>query len=122
MPTIYQVEMRTVPLLMDEQMFRTITTLYQRRIGTGVSGESPYMFAYNKHSSLNCNAEHPEALRSTAFQKRVATVLQLLSYKDNELDMLAQFMCHDTRIHRQFYRIPEDTLQLAKLSKLFLLI
>ena len=51
----------------------------------------------------------------------MATMSQLLSLKDNELDLLAQFMGHDIRTHRHFYRLPEDTLQLAKLSKLFLL-
>jgi len=29
-----------------------------------------------------------------------------------------QFMGHDVRTHREFYRLPEDTIQLAKLSKL----
>ena len=136
----YRVEIRgkrgrTVPLFMDEEMFHTITTLNLRRAEAGVSGENLYVFAYNKHSSashirgsdclrkfaIECGATHPETLRSTSFRKHVATTSQLLSLKDNELDMLAQFMGHDIRTHREYYRLPEDTLQLAKLSKLFLL-
>ena len=36
------------------------------------------------------------------------------------MDQLADFMGHDIRVHRQFYRLPEGTLQLAKISKLLL--
>lgn len=46
---------------------------------------------------------------------------QLLSLEDNQLDLLAQHMGHDIKTHRDYYRLPEDTLQVAKLSKLFLL-
>ena len=29
-------------------------------------------------------------------------------------------MGHDIRVHREFYRLPEETLQVAKVSKLLL--
>ncbi|KAL8583876.1 hypothetical protein ACOMHN_009630 [Nucella lapillus] len=45
---------------------------------------------------------------------------QLVSLKDNELDVLAQYMGHDLRTHREFYRLPSDIFQLAKVSKLLL--
>lgn len=32
--------------------------------------------------------------------------------------MLANFLGHDITIHREFYRLPEHTLQLAKVGKL----
>jgi len=35
--------------------------------------------------------------------------------------MLAQYMGHNIRVHRQFYRLPNDVLQTSKLAKLFLL-
>ena len=37
------------------------------------------------------------------------------------MDMLARFMGHDIAVHREYYRLPEDTLQLAKCSKILLL-
>ena len=45
---------------------------------------------------------------------------QLYNLKENEMDILAQFMGHDIRIHRNFYRLPEDTLQMATVSKILL--
>ena len=36
------------------------------------------------------------------------------------MDILAQFMGHDIRVHRNFYRLPEDALQMATVSKILL--
>ena len=36
------------------------------------------------------------------------------------MDQLANFLGHDIRIHREFYRLPEKTLQLAKVSKVLM--
>ena len=47
-------------------------------------------------------------------------VSKVLNLKDTEMDQLADFMGHDIRVHRQFYRLPEGTLQLAKISKVLL--
>jgi len=40
--------------------------------------------------------------------------------KNNELDQVADFLGHDIRVHRDFYRLPVPTTQLAKISKLLL--
>lgn len=55
------------------------------------------------------------------FRKQIAISSQLLGLKDNELDVLAQFLGHDIRTHREYYRLPNETMQLAKLSKLLLM-
>ena len=36
------------------------------------------------------------------------------------MDMLATFFGHDIRVHKEFYRLPMDTMQVAKLSKVFM--
>lgn len=36
------------------------------------------------------------------------------------MDDLADFLGLDIRVHRQYYRLPEGTLQLAKISKVLL--
>ncbi|XP_064647457.1 uncharacterized protein LOC135500139 [Lineus longissimus] len=36
------------------------------------------------------------------------------------MDIVAKFLGHDIRIHREFYRLPDETLQVAKVSKLLL--
>ena len=68
-----------------------------------------------------CGAEAPERLRSTKLRKHIATMSQLLNMQENELDVLAQFLGHDIRVHREFYRLPEATVQVAKVSKLLLM-
>lgn len=45
---------------------------------------------------------------------------QVLNLKNNELDKVADFLGHDIHVHRDFYRLPVPTTQLAKLSKLVL--
>jgi len=37
------------------------------------------------------------------------------------LDTLAQFLGHDTRVHRKFYRLPNDVVQTSQITKIFLL-
>lgn len=67
-----------------------------------------------------CGAKEPIMLTSTNLRKHLGVTSQLLNLKKNELDLLATFMGHDIRIHRQYYRLPEDTLELVKVSKILL--
>lgn len=45
-------------------------------------------------------------------------MFQILNLSKHELDLLARFMGHDIRIHRDLYQITNDTLEMAKVSKL----
>ncbi len=45
---------------------------------------------------------------------------QVLNLKENELDILARFLGHDIRVHREYYRLPDQTLQVAKVAKLLI--
>jgi len=45
---------------------------------------------------------------------------QILNLKKNELDQLAQFMGHDIRIYREYYRLPNDVVQAAQVVKVLL--
>ncbi|XP_070826767.1 protein FAM9A-like [Chaetodon trifascialis] len=38
----------------------------------------------------------------------------------NELDQLANFLGHDIRVHRDFYHLPEATIEVAKITKILL--
>lgn len=69
-----------------------------------------------------CGASHPERLQSTKLRKHVATLCQIMNLKDNEMYQLAKFMGHDICIHREYYRMSDNTLQLAKMSKLLMAI
>jgi hypothetical protein len=67
-----------------------------------------------------CGAKKPGALRSTKLRKHIATMAQVLNLKTHELDQLARFMGHDINVHREFYRLPEETCQVAKISKMLI--
>ena len=50
----------------------------------------------------------------------MATTAQVLGLKEHKMDMLANFLGHDIIIHTEFYRMPLDVLQIARVSKVFL--
>jgi hypothetical protein len=127
---------RKVPVLLTQQMKNNIDLLIESRDKAGVSRNNHFLFANPMSSSLlplrgssalrccarACGAQKPDCITSTRLRKHIATMSQLLSLKDNELDVVASFMGHDIRIHREYYRLPEDTLQMAKVSKLLMLL
>ena len=99
---------------------------------TGVPNDNMYMFArpgalsaYRggdciQQYAKECGAKHPEVLTSTRLRKHIATMSQVLNLQENEADQLADFLGHDIRVHREYYRLPQGTLQLAKMSKVLL--
>jgi hypothetical protein len=124
---------RTVPILLSTRAQDSIDLLLQHRTAAGVRDSNCYLFALNlsdnnlrgcdaiKKAAESCGADNPDSLRATYLRKHVATVSQILNLQNNELDLLAQYMGHDIRVHRQFYRLPDDVLQTSKLAKLLLL-
>ena len=70
--------------------------------------------------SNECGAENPDAITSTMLRKHVATMCEMLSLKDNEMDELADFLGHDIRIYREFYRLPDHVIQVAEISRILL--
>lgn len=122
---------RRVAILLQENIKKQIDVLLQHRSCGNIDSENIYMFArpgdsetpiratdvLRKYATI-CGAKQPETLTSTGFRKHVATVSQMLNLKDNELDVVASFLGHDIRVHREFYRLPSDTIQV--LLKIFL--
>lgn len=45
---------------------------------------------------------------------------QLLNLTTNDREQLANFMGHDLSIHNEYYRLPDNTLQVSRVSKIFL--
>eukprot|EP00794_Sanderia_malayensis_P001366 gene1366-1510_t len=64
--------------------------------------------------------KNPNAVKSTQLRKYVATVSQVIDLSESELDWLARHMGHDIAVHREYYRLHDSTLELAKVSKLLL--
>ncbi|XP_057211659.1 uncharacterized protein LOC130567503 isoform X1 [Triplophysa rosa] len=123
---------RKVAVLLSPDMVDALTLLVSRRSECGVQDTNGFLFArphcqshYRGQDSLRayaseCGAQNPEFLRSTQLRKHVATLSQILNLKNNELDQVADFLGHDIRVHRDYYRLPEATTQLAKISKLLI--
>ncbi|XP_075034752.1 uncharacterized protein LOC142097053 [Mixophyes fleayi] len=85
---------------------------------------SPDQFPYHTSEALIAYDCLPESvgpsiptLSFTKLRKHIATLLKVLNLNDTELDQLADFLEHDIRVQQQYYRLPESTLQLAKISK-----
>ena len=124
-----------VPLLLTDGQKEIIGYLVDQdlRQHAGISEANPYVFALGKGSlmhvrghdalryfSQNCDAVRPELLRSSAFRKHLATMSQVLNLKRHELDQIAKFMGHDVRVHREFYRLPADVIQTARVVRVLM--
>ncbi|XP_059426103.1 uncharacterized protein LOC132160437 [Carassius carassius] len=123
---------RPVPVLLTPKMLCFLELLVKQREACGVLKDNAYMFArpeamthFRGSDCLRgfakaCGAKCPKALTSTRLRKHAATLSTVLNMTDTEMDQLANFLGHDIRIHREFYRLPEKTLQLAKISKVLM--
>ncbi|RUS90379.1 hypothetical protein EGW08_001874 [Elysia chlorotica] len=123
---------RRVPVLLTLSHKESIDLMIDFREASGISEENKFVFALSsgtlgtsdvlRKCAHDCGAARPDLLTTTSLRKHIGTICQLLNLKDNELDALASFMGHDIRVHRNFYRLPEDTHQVAKVSKVLLLL
>ena len=123
---------RKVAVLLTPDMTASLTLLVSKRKECGVNDGNGYLFAiphcqgfFRGQDCLRKNARasgavNPCSLTSTNLRKHIATISQVMNLKDNELDQLANFLGHDIRVHREYYRLPQSTIQLAKISKLLI--
>ncbi|XP_072173939.1 uncharacterized protein [Diadema setosum] len=123
---------RTVPLMMTNFVKSCMDALMRYRTEVGVNPRNKYFFALARTDIMShvrgcdtlrehaqkCGAVQPTLLTSTGLRKHIATMTQLLSLRENEMDVLANYMGHDLHIHREFYRLPDAAQQVAKISKL----
>jgi hypothetical protein len=121
-----------VAILIPKAMKESLDILFLTRSDIGVPMKNKYVFA-NIHSRLgkplracvcmhhfagSCGAVMPHNLTSTKLRKHLATMTQVLNLKDNELDIVAKFLGHNIAVHREFYRLPQNTVEIAKVGKL----
>lgn len=123
---------RTVPVLLTQKTQRCIALLLKWREAAGVAKHNKYVFPkpnYGSSESLRSSdvlrtfskaagLTNPELITSTRLRKHVATVAQVLSLNENDLEIMASFMGHDISVHRSFYRLPQETLQVARMGRL----
>ncbi|XP_068758091.1 uncharacterized protein [Montipora capricornis] len=125
---------RKVPLLLTKEVKEAIDVLVKKRTEVGINQKNPYLFAATASGSLGhlrpwecmrkvvtsdeLKLEKPEAVTSTRLRKYVAAVSQILDLQENELDWLARHLGHDISVHREYYRLHESTIELAKVGKI----
>lgn len=119
---------RKVPILLTPEMLASMELLLKNQNRCGVPDENQYVCKTRSRNTLQRIRFHPNVyqwmwgkkLSSTKLRKQVSTLSKVLNLKDTEMDQLADFLGHDIRVHRKIYRLPEGTLQLAKISKVLL--
>lgn len=123
---------RKVPLLMTPTMVKHLDIIILKREEFQVPRENYYIFGrplsseyYRGTDALklvatNCGAKTPLNLTSTRLRKHIATVSQILNLTSNDLEQITRHMGHSEDVHKQFYRLPDTTLELAKMTKLLL--
>ena len=123
---------RKVPLVLTLEVKKAIDALNKHREAVGIHPDNPYVFARPNKNSRKClrgwdcirsvaeNAglQHPRLITSTKLRKYIATVCQVIDMTNAELDWLAKHLGHDIQVHRDFYRLQESTIEIAKVSKL----
>ncbi|XP_031357056.1 uncharacterized protein LOC116180961 [Photinus pyralis] len=67
------------------------------------------------------NLEAPAAITSNKLRKHIATIMQLLNLSKDEAKQFSTFMGHTQKTHDEFYELPVDLYQTAKVSKLLLM-
>lgn len=123
---------RKVPLLLTPKMTKNMETILLKRNNCNVPNSNSYVFGKCKSDSFmrgcdclrtvsrKCGAKKPENLTSTRLRKHIATVSQILHLSENDLELLSRHLGHDLSIHKEYYRLPDRTMELAKVSKLLI--
>ena len=124
----------SVPVLLTEDVVKAIDILVQYRDLCGIAADNPFLFANNtsrtgeplrghdciRRVSLSASLQHPERVTSTRLRKYMATVSQIFELSGTEVDWLARHLGHDITVHREYYRLHDSSVELAKISKLLL--
>ena len=125
---------RKVPIMLTADVIYAIQCLIRTRVTVGVNKDNKYIFAAPTRDSKShlrghdclanvvarCKLKCPQGIKSTKLRKYAATVSQILDLKNNEIEWLAGHMGHDLNVHKEYYRLQDHTIELAKVSKLLL--
>lgn len=124
---------RFVPTLLTNDMKESLDLIISKRVQHGILSENPYVFAISNTKSSHMRGHDclkkwctlaelhsPHLITSTKLRKYIATVCQIFNLQENEYDWLARHLGHDVRVHREFYRLQENAVELTKVSRLLL--
>lgn len=125
---------RGVPILFPPNLQKAISFLLKiRKVINFIEKNNVYLFAL-PHSmnslrgsnvirkfSQECGAKNPENITSTRLRKQISTVAQLLNLSESDIEQLSTFLGHSKEVHKSFCRLSESAFQVAKVSKLLLM-
>lgn len=124
---------RPVKALLKPAIVNSINLLLKHRTEIGIPLQNKYLFGLPSCSDRNrvidgchilrkfsvlCGAKKPETLRGTTMRKHIATICVALDLNDGSVSQLANFMGHDDKIHRDFYRqnpLENEIVQIAQI-------
>ena len=123
-----------VPVLLTPELVAAIEILIKYRKDVGVHKDNKFLFPRVYGGSLDhlktwdclrqiamkANLKNADRIQSTKLRKYVATVSQVFCLETNEMDWLAKHLGHDIRTHRNYYRLHDSTVEMAKVSKLLI--
>jgi len=124
----------TAPVLLTHDMVSAIDLLIRYRTVAGIADDNPFLFANEnstdgeplrghdcvRKAAVAAQVQYPERMTSTKLRKYMATVSQIFELTEGEVDWLARHLSHDIRVHREYYRLHDSSVELAKVSKLLL--
>ena len=125
---------RKVPVLITDDIKEGLEVLNTKRELVGIPYSNPFLFAsrstngyLNNWQAMNLIAHeakliNPDLVTSTRLRKYNATVSQLFDLNKGELEWLSNHMGHDLNIHKDFYRLHDSTIEIAKVSRLLMAI
>ena len=121
--------LRKVFVVLSQPMLSLCQHLIQKRMYVGIPPSNAYLFTRPSGSVLDgCQAmrevtsrcpglECPELIRTRLLRKYLATTIQLLDMKGNELQMIADHMGHSVSIHTDVYRLQSSMLERTKVAR-----
>ncbi|XP_062391598.1 uncharacterized protein LOC134079526 [Sardina pilchardus] len=75
-----------------------------------------------KRKAIQMKSSIPDYQESSSSEGSSVIIIrrEVLNMTETEMDQLANFLGHDLVVHREYYRLPEGTLQLAKIRKVLM--
>jgi len=125
---------RTVPVLLNLIVIKSIDTILKYRKKARVKSNNEYIFSVPNANKLKkkylracplmrqfaqeCGATIPSSLRGTTLRKQIATYTAMLNIEDTQVDNLANFMRHAKEIYKTIYRMPILVKEMTDISRL----
>ena len=123
---------RKVPVTLTEDVKAAIIALNKTRDNGEVRRNNEFVFALNngksrkrghdvlKNTFNKVNLQQPDLVKSKNLRKYVATVSQLVDMNENKMGWLANHPGHDIHIHKEYYKLPQTTLEIGVVGNLLM--